>query len=351
MRCDEKDKGKKIILFAGVTTAVYFAMKYVLPIVVPFLFGALLAVMLNPTVEKIVRKTGKGRSVVSMLLVSLVLAVVGTFCFFIGRAACMQLAALFQNADVIESGIREIWCDGCSKIESILGVQFGEAEELFVNLRSRARLGFQNNTLPYLLKNSVSYARAAFSFMGIALVSVISAMLILTDYPQIVKVLGQSEAGRLVSRVKRHAQEAGGTYLKAQVMILAVISVICVIGLFLTGNPYALLAGMGIGLCDALPFVGTGTIFVPWMIIDLVNGKYVMAAVYAVLYVVCSFVRQILEPRLIGGRLGYPPIVVLMSIYIGVHVYGVSGVFLGPVSAFLIWELYAAGVSVLSCNA
>lgn len=263
----------------------------------------------------------------------------------------MQLAALFQNADVIESGIREIWCDGCSRVESILGVQIGEAEELFVNLQSRVRGGFQNSTLPYLLKNSVSYARAAFSFMGIALVSVISAMLILTDYPQIVKALGRSEIGRLASRVKRHAQEAGGTYLKAQVMILAVISVICVIGLFLTGNPYALLAGMGIGLCDALPFVGTGTIFVPWMIIDLVNGKYVMAAVYAVLYVVCSFVRQILEPRLIGGRLGYPPIVVLMSIYIGVHVYGVSGVFLGPVSAFLIWELYAAGVSVLSCNA
>lgn len=296
--------------------------------------------MLHPIVQKAVEKTGKGRSLISMLVVLVVLAVVGMICFFVGRTACMQLAALVKNAESIEGGVRDIWCDCCARIERSLGVSLGEAEQLFVRMQNKVKTGFQTSTLPYLLKNSMLYAKAVFSVMGVALVSVISGMLILSDYPVIANAVRKSEAGKLAIQIKQNAKAVGGTYLKAQLIILLIISLICIAGLFFTGNSYALLAGMGIGLCDALPFIGTGTIFVPWMIIDIINGKYVLAAVYGILYVVCSFVRQFLEPRLIGERLGYPPIAVLMSIYIGVHVYGASGVLLGPVSAFLICELY-----------
>ena len=55
---------------------------------------------------------------------------------------------------------------------------------------------------------------------------------------------------------------------------------------------------------------------------------------------VCSFVRQVLEPKLVGKRLGVPPLAVLISIYAGIWVYGGSGVILGPISALVIYELY-----------
>ena len=342
MRWYEKEGVKKLILLTGVTLAVYVFMRYILPMVIPFLLGALLAMTLNPLVEKIVKKTGRGRGMISMLIVLAVLAVVGMICFFLGRTACLQLASLVKNAEAIEGGVRDIWCECCERIESMLGVRLGEAEQLFVNMQNRMKSGFRSGTLPYLLKNSMSYAKVVFSMIGVALVSIISGLLILTDYPNITAAIHRSGIGKLAVQVKRHAKEAGGTYLKAQIAILLIISLICIAGLFATGNPYALLAGMGIGICDALPFIGTGTIFVPWMIIDIINGKYVLAAVYGLLYVICSFSRQFLEPRLIGGRLGYPPIVVLMSIYIGVHVYGAAGVLSGPVSGFLICELYTA---------
>ena len=342
MRWYEKEGVKKLILLTGLTLAVYVFMRYILPMVIPFLLGALLAMTLNPLVEKIVKKTGRGRGMISMLIVLAVLAVVGMICFFVGRTACLQLASLVKNAEAIEGGVRDIWCECCERIESMLGVRLGEAEQLFVNMQNRMKSGFRSGTLPYLLKNSMSYAKVVFSMIGVALVSIISGLLILTDYPNITAAIHRSGIGKLAVQVKRHAKEAGGTYLKAQIAILLIISLICIAGLFATGNPYALLAGMGIGICDALPFIGTGTIFVPWMIIDIINGKYVLAAVYGLLYVICSFSRQFLEPRLIGGRLGYPPIVVLMSIYIGVHVYGAAGVLSGPVSGFLICELYTA---------
>lgn len=342
MRWYEKDNVKKVIIFTGITLAVYFAMKYVLPIVIPFLFGGLLAMMLNPMVERVIKKTGRGRSFVSMVMVAVLLAVSGTACYFAGRAVCTQLAALVQHANKIGGNVRGIWCDCCDMLAKNFGMQMEDADILFTKIEQKVKSGFTDSTLPYLLKNSVSYAKAIFSIMSIVLVSLIAAMLMLSDYPKITGSIRQSAAGRLIIQMKQNTKKAGGMYLKAQMIILLIISLICVVGLFLTGNPYALLAGVGIGLCDALPFVGTGTIFVPWMVIDIVNGNYILAAVYAVLYVICSFVRQLLEPRLIGDRLGFPPIAVLMSIYIGIHVYGVSGVILGPASAFLIYELYLA---------
>ncbi len=342
MRWYERDQVKKVFLLSGVTLAVYLFMRFMLPIVIPFLLGGLLAVLLNPVVERVVNKTGRGRSMISMIIVTIVLAAAGALCYFAGCAVCDQLSELAKNAESIENSIRDLWCDGCARVEESFGVQLGEAEQMFARMQNKVKTGFQSRTLPYLLKNSVTFARIMFAGIGVTLVSVISGMLILTDYPQISSAVHKSEIGKLAVQVKQHAKAAGGTYLKAQIIILLIISLICVAGLFLTGNPYAVLAGMGIGVCDALPFIGTGTIFVPWMIIDILNGKYVMAAVYGILYIICSFVRQLLEPRLIGARLGYPPIVVLMSIYIGIYVYGAGGVLTGPASAFLIYELYTA---------
>lgn len=318
---------------------VYLVMNYALPVVIPFVFGAGLAVILNPLVEKSVKKTGAKRGLISMAVVALLLVVVGAVCYFAGRSICMQLSALAKNADTIENSIRSFVCDCCEMAEQNWGVKFGQADLLFVKMQNKVKAGFSNTALPYILKNSVGYAKVVFSIMSIVLISIISGLLILTDYPKIKAAVYRSEIGAAALQVYRHAKSAGGTYLKAQFFILLIISLICVVGLFLTGNPYAVLAGMGIGLCDALPFIGTGTVFVPWMLIDILNGNYILAAVYGILYVICSFVRQMLEPRLIGERLGCPPIVVLMSIYIGVHVYGAAGVLLGPISVFLIYEI------------
>ncbi len=128
--------------------------------------------------------------------------------------------------------------------------------------------------------------------------------------------------------------------MKAQFIIFGIVSAICVVGLFLTGNRYALLAGVGIGFCDALPFVGTGIIFVPWLILKLFQGEYLFAVVYGVLYIVCNITREFLEPKLVGKGLGIHPLSVIISLYVGMCVFGGLGILLGPLSALLIWECY-----------
>ena len=78
----------------------------------------------------------------------------------------------------------------------------------------------------------------------------------------------------------------------------------------------------------------------PWALIELLLGNYQYAAGLFLYYVICSFVRELLEPKLVGKHLGVPPLAVLMSIYIGIQLYGGAGVIFGPVSALLIYEVY-----------
>lgn len=56
--------------------------------------------------------------------------------------------------------------------------------------------------------------------------------------------------------------------------------------------------------------------------------------------VITALVRQFLEPKLIGQSVGANPLAVLLSIYVGMQVFGLWGVILGPASVFLIWEIY-----------
>ena len=134
--------------------------------------------------------------------------------------------------------------------------------------------------------------------------------------------------------------EAIGGYVKAQCMIIGLIMVICVVGFFLAGSPYAVILGIGIGLMDALPVLGTGLFIVPWLVVEVIRGEYLTALILGLTYGACTLTREILEPRLVGKRLGLFPILVLMSVYVGVKVYGASGILLGPLSLLVIQELW-----------
>lgn len=80
-----------------------------------------------------------------------------------------------------------------------------------------------------------------------------------------------------------------------------------------------LLAGL-VALVDALPVFGTGTVLLPWAVLALLGGDVRMSVGLLVLYSVISLVRSLLEPRLVGARVGLPspgcP---------GLHVCGLSG--------------------------
>ena len=93
------------------------------------------------------------------------------------------------------------------------------------------------------------------------------------------------------------------------------------------------------GFLDVFPVLGTGLFLVPAGIFQMLLGDCFQGVGVLVLYGVTAVVRQILEPRLIGNHMGVSPLLVLLSVYLGIFLYGGFGFLLGPLSALLIYGI------------
>ena len=54
--------------------------------------------------------------------------------------------------------------------------------------------------------------------------------------------------------------------------------------------------------------------------------------------------RSLLEPRLVGARVGLPPLAALVCMYVGFQALGVLGMLLAPLAAVLARQLWDSGL-------
>ena len=105
------------------------------------------------------------------------------------------------------------------------------------------------------------------------------------------------------------------------------------LGFWLLKIKYALILSALFALIDFLPVLGVGALLVPWGAFELVRGNYKLAIGLIVLYAVIAIVRQVTEPKIIGANFGIHPLLTLFSMYMGLSLFGVTGMILGPVAA------------------
>ncbi len=130
--------------------------------------------------------------------------------------------------------------------------------------------------------------------------------------------------------VGRRLSRLGRQYLRAHVTLGFFTFLEVFIGLSVLGVRYAFILAFLIALVDFLPLLGTGMVLIPWGVAALLLGDVKRGVGLLVLYVLCTLIRQLLEPRFIGRGLGLHPLVSLMTMYAGLRFFGVAGMILLP---------------------
>lgn len=125
-------------------------------------------------------------------------------------------------------------------------------------------------------------------------------------------------------------------YIKTQLVIMLITSVICFIGFMIMKNNYALFIAILVGVLDALPIIGVGILLIPFVIIYIILGNYFKAGVTFIVFVICYLVREFAEPKLMGDQIGISPIMSLISMYVGYKLFGIVGIVTGPIAYVLI---------------
>ena len=169
-------------------------------------------------------------------------------------------------------------------------------------------------------------------------VIIIAVILCVKELEHIQWLRDYSLFSRDIAFVRKPLAKVGKAYLRTQVIIVSVIMSILIVGLTLMRNPYAVLLGILIGILDALPLFGTGTVLIPWALINVLMGNFPRAAVIATLYVTCYFTREFLDTKLMGAKTGMTPLETLITIYVGLRLFSLWGLFLGPIGWMLVKE-------------
>lgn len=98
------------------------------------------------------------------------------------------------------------------------------------------------------------------------------------------------------------------------------------------GLPYTAFLGVLAGFLSLIPFVGAAGVWIPCTIYLAATGDVVRAIILLVYgSLVISMVDNVLRPLLIGNQTRLPTLFLFFGILGGVQVYGVLGLFLGPV--------------------
>ncbi len=159
------------------------------------------------------------------------------------------------------------------------------------------------------------------------------------DEERIVYQLSRLFPKRHRQRVRRTYDNTShilGGYIRAQALLVFIAAVICTVGMALCGVKNPLVMGIFAGILDIIPVVGPGVVLIAWLIWALFMEKYTMAIGLGVVYVVVIVSRQILNPKLVGDRVGLHPLLALASIFMGMQMFGVIGLILGPILAAIV---------------
>ncbi|MFD0051042.1 sporulation integral membrane protein YtvI [Actinomycetes bacterium NPDC127524] len=145
-------------------------------------------------------------------------------------------------------------------------------------------------------------------------------------------------------RIVEDLKKALFGFIRAQFTLISLTTIIVLIGLLILRVKYAITIALICGIVDLLPYLGTGTVFVPWIIYEVISGNTSLAIGLSVLYVIVLVQRQLMEPKVLSSSIGLDPLATLVSLFAGFKLIGFLGLAAGPVVLVIINTLIKAHV-------
>ncbi|MBQ3597818.1 MAG: sporulation integral membrane protein YtvI [Clostridia bacterium] len=353
-----KEPYKKILVAAayvliGAALAFVFV-KYLAGVLLPFIIAYVLAVLLHPLVNLVCKKTKIPRIITVILTVVVTVGVVGVLLYLVVHRVYNEITSLYQTVSNILTEMKNNPDYAVEIIDTINGyvpfvdfreqlMEIWENIDVYVTTFATTLVTDLNgiiipainaimNTVPPVLVGTIItivafyYFLAQYHRINNAVVSV---------FPKVV--------GEHLVAIKRQLVSAVFMFIKAYGVIMMITFMEAFVGFTILGVEYAFLMAVLTAVVDIMPILGTGAVVIPWGVFEIIRGNYFIGIGLLVLYAIITVVRQFLEPKIVGKSVGLHPLLALVSMYVGLKLLGVVGLFGFPIALVIYNRLREEG--------
>lgn len=342
------------LIVIGAVLLCIIVFKYALGALLPFLLAAALSSFISPAVSGISKKTRLPKKLIAAIIILLIFAAASGLLYLAAARVIYEAGRLLERVaedpELINSKI-----DGFISAFTSKGSKFALLSKIF-NSEVFKKFGFDvSELLKHGIESMVSSVSAWIPSAAVNLVSGIPSVLFSALVFLISAFYMTSERG-IVERafmgilprkwqikipyIKEKLKKTLQGYLKAYFFIMVITFLEAFIGLSILKVNYSFLIAIVISIVDILPILGTGTVLIPWSFFAFASSETRLGMGLLILYAVTLIVRQVIEPRIVGSSLGIHPLATLASVYLGLKFLGIIGIFIGPMVALLLGEIF-----------
>lgn len=336
----ERIKSISIIAIGALAAGIILlaSVRYVLPVLAPFIIAWLVAEVTNRPARHIADfirlPVGITRLLLSILLIFAVATAVGGIVWVITDAVWSFLSEIGEGDRFYEllSAITE---PGRALFGDSLPAELGEKI-------SQAIESVLSQALSILASGATSLVSALPETFLFLLVTVISLVYFSLDYDKIGAFFSRLLPDRLFSKatsIKDGVLTVIRKYVCSYSLILVITFTTMLLGFLALGVKHALIIALIVALLDILPIIGVGTVLIPWGVFSLISGDRVMGIGLIVLFVINAVIRQLAEPKIVAKNLNMHPVATLIMLYVGYALFGIIGIIVVPVTVVCIGTL------------
>ncbi len=331
---------QRIVPFIIFILALFLSFKLVQPLITVVLSSILLAYVSFPLYKRIIKKVpNKSVSIVLALLIIAIIIII-PFAFLTFEIAQQGYYFYDSLSNKIEKGA--LFGFGCTSADSKVCSLLNRAERFSSERLSTFGVEKQlQKFLPMLEEATTKFILQIPIIIAEFFLAFIIAYYLLKDWESMLKkVVGVLPIRR--STVKRLIKEFGSithTVIYAQLFVALVQGVVGAIGLYIFGIPFPVVLGVMMAFFALIPAVGTPIIWIPASLFLMLSGYFshdpwkVGKGIGLFLYgfLIISTIDNILLAKIVNAKTKVNQIVVMVGVIGGASLFGVIGIFIGPV--------------------
>ena len=331
---------KRIFILAGIAL-ILWVLYLLKPVVLPFIGAFLVAYLFSPLVDKL-HKIGLPRWL-SISAVFIGIGVVITLAFWYLVPLVWEQLMYAKNS--IPSGIH--WAN--YKFLPWLSDSFNLVPmELDVDQISAAIMEYvqTNYSADSIQAMIAKLAQSGLNFIqigGTVVLIPIIAFYFLLDWDRML-----DNFRRLIPRryeeqtlvIVKECHSVLGAFVKGQFLVMVLLGVVYAVGLQLIGLEVGLIIGMVAGLCSIIPYLGFAVGIIAAVIASLFQFgiDWMQLLLVGVVFMIGQAVEgYILQPFLLGDKIGLSPVAVVFAVLAGAQLGGILGMLIAlPVAAVIV---------------